>query len=120
MPRGARAARLEAELQGRGLGPAHLALLEEACRLVDLLDRLDSMIAGREQWVTTSQDGDRVVVVVDALLGERRQTATALRGLLAEVVKGLPKAAAPAGGKKGGALADLTAKIATRQQGAAG
>ena len=76
-----------------GLPPGQRVLLDEACRIADRLDRLDHMLTDRDTWldVITSDDGD-VRLVIDGLLAETRQQATALRGLIAEVAKAAPKA----------------------------
>jgi hypothetical protein len=109
--KGERGARLWADMADE-LGPAHRVLLEEACRIADRLDRLDALLEGRQDsWLHLAGEGDgtQVRVVVDGLLAETRQQATALRGLVAElraVDSKAGKVAAPAK-KKGSGLADL-------------
>lgn len=95
------------------LGVAHQVVLLEACRLADRLDRLDRIIDGNDEWLRISTgEGGEVVVAVDAALAEARQGATALRGLVVELVKVLPKAGSgPPASKKGG-IVDLAARIA--------
>lgn len=104
------------------LGVAHRAVLLEACRLSDRLDRLDRIIDGNDEWLRISTDeGGEVVVAVDAALAEARQGATALRGMVADLVKALPKAPTGRGAQpKGGGLADLSARIAARRGSASG
>ncbi len=109
------------------LGPAHRVLLEEACRLADRLDRLDRLLERRgEQWARTHVEdgvGDdvRIVVVVDALLSEARQHATALRGLVGELRQALaagrktPHPNDAGSSKGGGALAHLADAAARRR-----
>ncbi len=99
--RGPRGQQLWDDLSG-SLPPAPKLMLDEACRIADRLDRLDLMLTDRSEWlaVITSDAGD-VRLVIDGLLAETRQQATALRGLLVEVARAAPKAqgrpAAPAG-----------------------
>lgn len=105
-----------------GLSPAQRVLLEEACRIADRLDRLDDLIeGGRDQWLHLSGVDGEVRVVVDALLAETRQQATALRGLMAEITKGSSSArpARPAP-KKGAGVADISSRIAARRGTTAG
>lgn len=117
--RGERARELWDELAPQ-LGAAHRVILGEACRIADRLDRLDAIIDGNDEWLRIeTTDGD-VVVAVDAALAEARQQATALRGLLVELVKALPKTPARGGQRsgqpgKGGGLGDLSARIAARR-----
>lgn len=81
-------------------------LLEEACRIADRLDQLDRMLSGgARSWVSLVEDkGDpeRQSVVIDRLLAEARQQATALKQLIAEIrATGAPAkpAQAPSTGK---------------------
>ena len=102
------------------VGPAQRVLLDEACRIADRLDRLDELLAGRETWASVvTEDGGEVRLVIDGLLGESRQQATALRGLLAEVVKAAPtKQGKSSGGKRGevaGNVSSLAARAARRR-----
>lgn len=85
-----------------GLPPAQRVLLDEACRIADRLDQLDHMLTDRDTWLSliTSEAGD-IRLVIDGLLSETRQQATAMRGLLAEVVKAAPKAQGRTGGASG-------------------
>jgi hypothetical protein len=104
------------------VGPAHRVLLDEACRIADRLDRLDALLAGRDDgWLRLSYEGDQVTVVVDALLAESRQQATALRGLVAELRQASAKTSKPAQSKaKGAGVADLSSRIAARRGAASG
>lgn len=122
---GPRGHELWSQMHDAGLGPAHRVLLYEACRIADRLDRLDAMLAGREDWVRLqSRDGDAAfVVVVDALLAEARQQASALRGLVGELRQALPaskksssRSAGSETSSKGAAgVADLAARAARRR-----
>lgn len=95
--RGPRARALWDEMH-EGLGPAHRVLLDEACRLTDRLDRLDAVLNDRDWFrLRVSEHDDVARVTVDSALGEARQTATALKGLVTEIRNAMPKAAAPAG-----------------------
>jgi hypothetical protein len=95
------------------LTPAHLVLLEEACRIADRLEVLDSILraASREVNQDLAQFGD-----ISGLLGESRQQSAALKALLAEIRQGQygasPASMDPAGGA---GVADLTARIARKQ-----
>lgn len=95
------------------LNPAHLVLLEEACRISDRLDVLDAVIRGSS---SRSGDDEDAPADITGLLAESRQQATALRGLVAEIRQG-QKGVAPAAPPKvgGGGVADLTARIAKRR-----
>ena len=115
--RGPRAQELRDALMDQ-VGPAQRVLLDEACRIVDRLDRLDAMLEGREGWGSVvTDDGGELRLVVDALLAESRQQATALRGLLAEVVKAAPakKGGAPKAGEVAANVSSLAARAARRR-----
>lgn len=72
---------------GDGLTGLRRAVLEEACRLVDRLDRLDAILHGRDRaWLSLELGDDgEVQVIVDKLLSESRQQQLALKQLAAEV-----------------------------------
>lgn len=74
---------------GGQVAPGERSLIIEACRIVDRLDKLDTMLAGdASAWITlTSRPGcdDVVEVVIDKQLGEARQQATTLKALLGEL-----------------------------------
>jgi hypothetical protein len=98
-------------------------LLLEACRIADRLDKLDAQLRG-EDWLRflVDETGSEVTVVVDKVLAEARQQATALKQIVAELRTAAGKPAsktprAPSGSSaKGGAgIADITARIAERR-----
>lgn len=112
-----------------GLGPAQDALLVEACRIVDRLDRLDAALEDREgRWLTlqVAEDVTQVTVVVDRALAEARQQAGTLKQLVAELRQAGKRqqrnsADGNAGGeRKAAGLGDLTARIAARRGTSAG
>lgn len=94
-------------------GALQVALLLEACRIADRLDTLDRQLHG-EAWLGFRHDesGAEVTVYVDRVLAEAREQATALKGIVVELIRSAPKQIEPTGG---GGLADLTAKIAARR-----
>ena len=118
----ARGRRLWREIHSQGpLTPDRKALLEEACRIVDRLDLLDSIIrvsaAGVNAEETNAGDFQR-------WLAESRQQSATLKALLAEIgsksaaSKGpAPKAAAKGAGS---GVTDLGARIAARRKKPAG
>lgn len=122
---GDRGSRLWREMTASAaLTPAHSVLLEEACRIADRLDWLNSIVL---RWVspvnTDDGDGEPKSADIQGLLAESRQQSTALRGLLAEIRQGLKGSASssPSSGKSGGAgVSDLSAKIAERRRKAQG
>jgi len=120
---GPRGKRLWREMAGSGsLTPAHWVLLEEACRLSDRLDWLNSILQ-RACSPVKANDGEEEgeSPAIGPLLAEARQQQTALRGLVAEIrqaSKGSVPAVAP---KSGGAgVSDLSARIAKRRGQASG
>lgn len=123
---GPRGARLWREMTGSGsLTPAHLVLLEEACRLADRLDWLNAILL---RWTSQVNGGDEEdepkPAEITGLLAESRQQATTLRGLVAEIRQSQKGAVAPSSksaGKAGGSgVSDLTARIAARKRQAPG
>lgn len=116
---------LWADMEGAELGPAHRVLLREACRIADRLDDLDALLTGRaDRWLhlNVDEDNGQVIVVVDQLLGEARQHATALRGLVSELRQAVPapkKGSVKPDASKGGGLSDLSARIADRRRASA-
>lgn len=65
---------------------ARVVLLEEACRAADRLDRLDAILRVRgEVYERLALDGTTVILVVDQVLAEARQQASALRLLVASL-----------------------------------
>jgi hypothetical protein len=85
---GARGRRLWDEMSTLKLGPAHVLLLERACRKADRLERMDAQLRGRD-WLDVVEvpnaDGAVVQLVVDKLLSEVRQTEVALKLDVAEL-----------------------------------
>lgn len=75
---------------GPGFHPLHLALLEEACRTIDLLDRLHGQLEGGEllelvRAETESDDVAEIRVVVNGVIVERRQQMNNFRLATAEL-----------------------------------
>jgi hypothetical protein len=107
------------------LTPAHLVLLEEACRLADRLDWLNSIVL---RWVSgvnaDDEDDGPKSADIQGLLAESRQQATALRGLVAEIRQGLKGSAssspAAAESSGGSGVTDLSKRIAERRAKAQG
>ena len=69
-------------------------MIVEACRIADRLERLDRIIEGATtEWIhfRDERGGDGVVVYVDNLLGEARNQATTVKGLISEITKGTTK-----------------------------
>jgi hypothetical protein len=112
------------------LGPAQLALLLEACRIADRLDKLEARLSGDdEEWLRVEPDYENpdqpVVVIVDKALAESRQQALALKGLLSEIRQAAKSSASntpavpvtPAQGASagGGNVLSLAAGIAARR-----
>jgi hypothetical protein len=97
------------------LSSPYRVLLVEACRMADRLDRLDSIIDGNDEWLVVQTGfGEDITVAVDSSLAEARQYATALRGLVADLVKALPaKSTTPS--VKGGGIASLADAAARRR-----
>lgn len=100
---------------------SHLPLLREACRIVDRLDRLDGILARKNDWlrVNTMDFGEnvKVKITMDGVLAEARQQATTVLALIKELqaVAEEPKPVAKTGG-----LSDLTARINARRGQSAG
>lgn len=108
-----------------GVGPLQRVLLDEACRVVDRLDRLAAALEDKGTWLRYERDdGGTVVITIDSVLSETRQQEMALRSLLADLEKAIAKAAPvktsgaasrPQPSKRGGGLGDLNARIAARR-----
>ncbi|MEW2250403.1 hypothetical protein AB0907_24050 [Streptomyces sp. NPDC006975] len=100
------------------LTPAHLVLLEEACRIADRLDLLNSML--RSLTVDVNPDVEQFGEI-SGLLAESRSQSSALKLLLAEIRQGqtgsAPAKETPAGGV---GVHDLTRRIAERKRKAEG
>lgn len=116
---GDRGARLWQEEGGDKLTGGRRVLLEEACRTVDRLDRLDAILnGGSGEWMRfrVSEDGTEVTVTLDRALAEARQQATALKQIVAELRQGA--AVEP---ETGGSVIDqLAARRAQRLANSAG
>ncbi|WP_017985206.1 hypothetical protein [Amycolatopsis methanolica] len=121
-----------AGLQDGKLAPLEQAVLLEACRLADRLDKLDAQLHGDGPWLELDplEDGRTFVVVVTGVLKEARQQAVAFKQLVSELRQGgasrgrgrpgrtgsATSGATPAtGGVKGAGIADITARIAERR-----
>jgi hypothetical protein len=89
-------------------------LAVEACRIVDRLDRLDRQLDGHD-WLRfhANEDQTEVIVYVDKVLSEAREQAMALRGIVAELEKGLPKPKQEP--KGGGKLASVVALLEAKR-----
>lgn len=119
-----RGQRLFAELAAPGhqLGPAGLVLAEEACRIVDRLDRLHGQLEGGGNWLQleTREGFTEVTVVVDQALAESRQQAVALKGIFTELRQATSRRPASPAPREAAGIGDLTARIAARQGSSAG
>lgn len=110
------------------LTPAHLVLLEEACRVADRCELLDKLIRTalkppRRPPEESGGDSDGSAGIT-GLLAESRAQQTVLKGLLLELRQGTRLSAAPveipepdAGGTTtgGSGVSDLRARIAARR-----
>lgn len=88
---GARGRRLWDALLGEAdYGPRQVALIEEACRLVDRLNVLDGAIRDKAVVfeLVLDEDGEIATVVVDKALAEARQHALALKQIFSEIRQG--------------------------------
>lgn len=96
------------------LSPAHLVLLEEACRITDRLDVLNAIILQGSAQVNSDEDE---LPDVQGVLAETRQQAGALRMLIAEIRQGQVGFAppAPSSEEDGKGVTDLTARIARKK-----
>lgn len=96
------------------LTPAHLVLLEEACRIADRLDLLNTMVRALSGDVNpdVAQFAD-----ISGLLAESRQQSSALKLLLAEVRQGQAGSGPAVEDPSGGAgVSDLSKRIAERRR----
>jgi hypothetical protein len=96
------------------LPPVQHVLAIQTCRMIDRLETFDRQLQGHD-WLRfrTSDDQTEVTVYVDRLVSEERETATALKGLLAELEKGLPKPKQEP--KGGGKLASVVALLEAKR-----
>ena len=108
-------------MDGESAGPGKRELIEEACRLVDRLDRLDDMLRDHKAWLTFAANDSSVVVMVyvDKALSEARQQQVALKQILAELRQsaavGTVRPPATGGSGLVSGVADLSARIAARR-----
>lgn len=117
-----RGRRLWREMHSQGaLTPDRKALLEEACRIADRLDLLDSIIRVQAGGVNAEESsaGD-----FQRWLAESRQQSATLKGLLAEIRSNAAASKAPAAKSAvkgaGSGVTDLGARIAARRKKASG
>jgi hypothetical protein len=96
------------------LSPAHLVLLEEACRITDRLDVLNAIILRGSAQVNTNE-GE--LPDIQGVLAETRQQAGALRMLIAEIRQGQVgfAPAAPGSEQEATGVLDLSARIARKK-----
>ena len=96
------------------LSPAHLVLLEEACRVTDRLDVLNAIIL-RGSGQVNSDEGE--LPDIQGVLAETRQQQGALRMLIAEIRQGQVGFApvGPSGEQEGTVVTDLRARIAKKK-----
>lgn len=86
-------------LEQHELDSAGLAILEDACRTVDIVDRLSGALKSKNQeWMRLSEEAEylsngaaEIHIVVNPLLGEIRQQRMTLRSLLAQLKLGVSK-----------------------------
>lgn len=112
------------------LTPAHMVLLEEACRLADRLDDLDRLLrAASDGFEADSEESDGregALGRMTGLLAEARAQQVALKGLLAELrqgqraVGGLTGSPAAPGFTGGSNVSDFAARVAAKRRGAQG
>lgn len=77
------------------VGPAQSVLLEEACRIADRLDKLDTILRGdADAWMRfrVDESGTEVTVTLDKVLAEARQQAVALKTIVTELRQSAGKA----------------------------
>lgn len=104
------------------LTPAHLVLLEEACRTADRCGLLDALIRG---YVDDSDSEEGRSGGITQLLAEARAQQVALKGIVAELRQGQRQtngkpSSQPESTAGGSGVADLTARIAGRRAQAKG
>jgi hypothetical protein len=103
--------------------PSERVLIEEACRIVDRLDRLDDLISGdADSWLSIIEqvgNPESTKLVINAPLAEARQQALALKQIFTELRQMRGQAADPdAAG--GGSSDELAAQRAKRLANTAG
>ncbi|MCG7284975.1 hypothetical protein MHY85_03180 [Cellulomonas sp. ACRRI] len=106
--------------QASAADPAVAALVVEACRIMDRLDQIDGIVTGKSEWIelmhfrTKTEAGDEITVTLDDCLGEARQQANALRGLLSQLGIGKADLSGKTAEKARDPLDDLAARRAAR------
>lgn len=76
------------------------ALLIEACRIADRLDRIHEIETGKVDWFellrfrTQREAGDEITVTIDNVISEARQQANTLRSLVTTLMQAQPSTAA--------------------------
>ena len=88
-----RAAAVEAK---PAMGPSEIVLLDEACRLLDRLDRFDELLAGEsEAWVSVKwpYESEPAELIVNSVLSEARAHTAELRQVLKALDLPVAKAA---------------------------
>lgn len=64
------------------------ALVVEACRVKDRLDRLNKLVTfDSSTWASFELDGEELVIKLDNVLREQRQTEIVFKQLLAEIAR---------------------------------
>ena len=84
------------------MSAAEVVLLDEACRLIDRLDRFDELLAGdREAWASVKwpYEGEPAELIVNSVLSEARAHTAELRQVLKALDLPVAKAAAGAPSK---------------------
>ena len=77
---------LQTSLEGPGDDAATRALIVEACRAKDRLDRLNRITSGDEDvWCRIFTGEGELVLKLDTAVSEQRQLTTVFRQLLAEI-----------------------------------
>lgn len=81
------------------LDSAGLAILEDACRTIDIVDRLSGALSSKKQeWIRVDEDARvladehgavEIHLVINPLLGEIRQQRLALKQFLAQLKLGI-------------------------------
>lgn len=125
---GARGRRMWNEsLSTWSLTPAHIVLLEEACRVADRCELLDKLIRStmkaRRRPLAESGEDQGGSVDITGLLAESRAQQTVLKGLLLELRQGQRLNGEPVVSPSdrtttagGSGVADLSARIAARRK----
>lgn len=119
---GQRGAQLWRDLRKGGpFGPVDGALVVEACRIADRLDKLDALLAGDAQsWIDLVEsrgNPETLEVVIDKPLAEARQQALALKQIFTELRQQRGVSSGEAGGDE---LDELAARRAKRVADSAG